>query len=103
MKMTRCQQKHLYDADEYKTCPYCSGVLKADDEQDKAPRKAKVVKVRPVRARRSSDAAVKAEEKKAPEVKAAPKAEEKKAPEVKAAPKAEEKKAPEVKAAPKAE
>ncbi|HNZ98864.1 hypothetical protein, partial [Ruminococcus sp.] len=74
MKMTRCPEKHLYDADEYKTCPYCSGELKAGSEQGKAPKKGKVVKVRAVRARRSSDI----EEKKPAEAKAAPKVEEKK-------------------------
>ena len=113
MKMTRCPEKHLYDADTYKTCPYCSGELKEGTVQGKAPRKGKVVKVRAVKARRSSDveekkpveaqAAPKAEEKKPVEAKTAPKAEEKKPVEAKTAPKAEEKKPVEAKTAPKAE
>ena len=98
MKMTRCPEKHLYDADEYKTCPYCSGELKEASGQGKAPRKGKVVKVRAVKAHRSADIT----EKKPVEAQAAPKAEEKPV-EAQASPKVEEKKPAEAQAAPKVE
>ncbi|WP_366517425.1 hypothetical protein, partial [uncultured Ruminococcus sp.] len=54
MKMTRCPEKHIYDADKYETCPYCSGEIRAA-ESGRAPKKAKIVKVRAVKANHISD------------------------------------------------
>ena len=78
MKMTKCPEKHLYDADKYDSCPVCAEKNSAS-ERGKAPKKAKIVKVRAVRAHQSAEA----------ESKPAPKAEEKQA-ESKPAPKTEE-------------
>ena len=61
MKMTRCPEKHLYDADKYETCPYCSGEIRVA-ESGIAPKKAKIVKVRAVRSHHNSDIEVRSAE-----------------------------------------
>ena len=70
MKMTKCPEKHLYDADKYDSCPVCA----EKNERGKTPKKAKVVKVRAVKARQSAEAEVKPAD-----TKPAPKAEQKSA------------------------
>ena len=100
MKMTKCPEKHLYDADKYDSCPVCA----EKNERGKTPKKAKVVRVRAVKARHSAEAEAKPSpkvEQKPVEAKTEPKAEQKPA-ETKPAPKAEQKPA-ETKPAPKAE
>ena len=55
MKMTKCPEKHLYDADKYDSCPVCA----EKNERGKTPKKAKVVRVRAVKARHSAEAEAK--------------------------------------------
>ena len=62
MKMTKCPERHIYDADKYETCPICAEKRRSETEHDKAPRKVVKVKVRAVKARSVSEAAVKSAE-----------------------------------------
>ena len=58
MKMTKCPEMHLYDADKYDSCPVCAEKNSAS-ERGKAPKKAKIVRVRAVKARQSAEAEAK--------------------------------------------